>query len=259
MPRPKKGDASPIRFDDSLSIRAGGVPLYHSVGHIIRSRVDSGEWRIDERIPSERELMEALRVSRATVRLGIDNLVKEGVLYRLRGKGTFVAHPKFDQGVPRLLDFFDTMRRNGLRPGARALDKATIVAPANVVARLGLPAGANVVWIQRLLLVDEAPMLIESAYFPAERFRGMGGAFDPSRDVRAFVAERYNVRITRESETFEPVILEPQEAGLLGVEPGSPGLWIEHLACEANGRPVAWLTGLVRGDRCRFYSDLTFR
>ena len=229
------------------------------VRNLIRGRIESGEWRIDDRIPSERELVESLRVSRATVRLGIDNLVKEGVLYRLRGKGTFVAPPKIEQGVPRLMDFFDTMKRNGLRPGARMLQRAILPAPANIGTRLGLAPGGKVVWFQRLLLVDDAPMLIESAYFPAERFRGMSSTYDGTRDVRAFIAERYRVRITRESETFEPVILETREAVSLGVKPGSPGLWIEHHAYDGTARPVAWLTGIVRGDRCRFYTDLAFR
>ena len=96
------------------------APLYHSLGHVIRSKIESGEWQIDQNIPSERAV-EMLGISRATVRQGIENLVKEGILYRMQGKGTFVAPPKVEQGTLRLLDFVDTMKRNGLNPSARLL------------------------------------------------------------------------------------------------------------------------------------------
>jgi GntR family transcriptional regulator len=253
----KPSGKPPFSFGDSLSMRKGIVPLYHSIGHLIRIKIDSGDWQIDQQIPSERELVASLRVSRATVRLGIENLVKEGILYRVRGKGTFVAPPKVSQGVLRLFDFFDTMRRNGLVPSARLLNKARLVPPLNECAHLGIGNGQEAVWFQRLLLVDDVPVLIESSYFAVERFATMLDTYDGMQDVHTFLAERYGVQITREREVFEPVILETNEAEQLGVKGGFPALWIEHTAYDRTGSPVAFLTSLMRGDRCRLYTDLT--
>jgi GntR family transcriptional regulator len=247
---------NPFGFGESIAVRTGLSPLYHSIGHLIRSKIESGEWQIEQQIPSEREFTDSLHVSRATVRLGIDNLVKEGILYRVRGKGTFVASPKVSQGVLRLLDFFDTMRRNGLNPSARLISKACLIPPRNVCKNLGLSPDQQAVWFQRLLLVDETPMMIESSYFPANRFSGMLDVYDCTRDVHKFLVELYDVQIVQEREVFEPVILEKNEADHLGVKSGFPALWIEHIAYDSARHPVAFLTNLMRGDRCRFYVDL---
>ena len=69
-------------------------PLYLQLEEIIRGNIEKGLWLTDTKIPSEAELMEEYDLSRITVRNACNQLVKEGVLYRVAGKGTFVAQPK---------------------------------------------------------------------------------------------------------------------------------------------------------------------
>ncbi|MDI7276935.1 MAG: GntR family transcriptional regulator [Anaerolineae bacterium] len=245
-----------LDLTDLAAMRADPAPLYHSLGHIIRSKVQGGEWRPGEQIPSERQLMELSGLSRATVRQGIEYLVREGILYRVQGKGTFVAAPKIKQGVLRLFDFSDTMRRNGLKPSARLLGKGHDEPPPNVRRALALPTGATVIWIQRLLLVNAEPMLIETCYLPQQRFPDLLEAYDEVEDVHRFVGERYGARVTSSSDGFEPVILESREAAVLGVRAGFPALWVEQVGMDEAGAPIVFHSSLLRGDRCRFYVGL---
>lgn len=250
-------DRTIIGLDEIAALHASSGRLYHSVGHIIRSKIQSGEWSIGQQIPSERTLVGMLGVSRSTVRQGIENLVKEGVLYRVRGKGTFVAPPKIEQGVLRLLEFSDVMRRHGLHPTAQFLGRERIDAPPHARKMLALVDDpAAVFWLQRLLLVNEVPMLIETSYFPAARFSDLLDVYDGAEEPHRFVYRHYGIKIVRASEAFEPVILESQEASLLGVKGGFPALWVEHTAYDATETPIAFLTCLLRGDRCRFYTQL---
>ena len=251
-------DRNIIGLDEVAAMHTGLTPLYHSLGHVIRSKIQSGEWSVGQQIPSERALMEMFGVSRATVRQGIENLVKEGILYRVHGKGTFVAPPKIRQGLLRLLEFSDIMRRSGLNPSARLLGKERVAPPLNVRKVLALSDSEPTLWLQRLLLVNESPMLIETSYFSAARFPDLLEIYDGAEEPHKLLYERYGIKIIRVSETLEPVILESQEAGLLGVKGGFPALWVEHIAYDATEKPVAFLTSLLRGDRCRFYTDLTF-
>jgi GntR family transcriptional regulator len=59
-------------------------------------------------------------------------------------------------------------------------------------------------------------------------------------------------------ESFEPVILERDEANLLNVNEGFAALWVESVAFDIAGKPVLYTTSLLRGDRCRFYIELTY-
>jgi len=251
-------DRVTIGLDEVAAVHTSPTTLYHSLGHIIRSKIQSGEWPVGQQIPSERELVNIFNVSRATVRQGIENLVKEGILYRAQGKGTFVAPPKIEPGVLGLLEFSDVIRRNGLKPGVRLLGKEFIDPPLNIQKVLALSGSDPVVWVQRLLLVNEAPMLIEPSCLSVARFSNLLETYDGLEEPHKFIYRHYGVRVVKARETFEPVILEDKEAGLLGVQGGFPALWVEHTAFDATEKPVAFLTSLLRGDRCRCYTDLAF-
>lgn len=257
MTRDHTGSVQGPDLEQIAVIRTGMTPLYHSIGHVIRSKIESGEWQIGEQIPSERALMVMLSVSRATIRQGIENLVKEGILYRIHGKGTFVAPPKVGQSVLQLLDFSETMRRRGFSPSAQLLGKSLVEPPPHVRRTLMLAPAEKAVWFQRVLYVNNAPILLETSYFSAARFPDLLDSYDGSKEPHRFVYERCGVQITHEREVFEPVIMESEEANLLGIKGGFPGLWVEHIAYDITSTPVAFLTSLMRGDRCRFYTDLT--
>jgi GntR family transcriptional regulator len=250
-------DRSVLELSDVASLHKGTMPRYHSLGQVIRARIQSGEWQVGQRIPSERELMRLYGISRSTVRQSIENLVREGILERAQGKGTFVAPPKIKQGLLRLRDFADTMQRSGLEPAARLLAKGVFSPPTDVQQSLGLDSSQEVFWCQRLWLVNDFPMMIETLYLPVDRFPDVAEKYQECESLERFIEQHYSVRIIREDEVFEPVIMDRAEAELLGAKSGSPALWVEVVARDAALAPVMVRTDLLRGDRCRFYVDLT--
>ena len=100
------------------------VPKYFQLREILLDLIEDAELPVDAPIPSERELCQRFGLSRMTVRQAVDHLVTEGRLYRVPGKGTFVARPKIEMPL-RLVSFTEDMRARGLEPGARDLDRRT--------------------------------------------------------------------------------------------------------------------------------------
>jgi GntR family transcriptional regulator len=103
---------------------------------ILRGRIQRGEWKIGEMIPPGPVLMEQYGVSRITVRQVLDRLVKEGLIYRQRGRGSFVAAPTLEQGLFRILSFTEDMRQRGLDPGTELIAQEVIPAPEEIAAWL---------------------------------------------------------------------------------------------------------------------------
>jgi GntR family transcriptional regulator len=253
-----KNDEMKIGLDEIAAIHAGSGTLYHSLGHIIRSKIQSGELSVGQKIPSEREMMKLFGVSRATIRQGIDNLVMEGILYRIQGKGTFVSSAKIEQGVLRIMDFSDLVKQNGLKPSSQLLAKEKILPPPHVIQKLHLTKTEKAIWLQRLLSVNQIPILIETSYFSFKRFPDLLFKYDGEDDPHNFVYKQYGIKVARAKEIFEPVVLEDKEAAILGTQGGFPALWVEVNAYDEQKEPVEYLTTLIRGDRCRTYIDLVF-
>ena len=223
---------------------------------MIRSKIQSGELVVGEKIPSERELIEIFDVSRATVQLAIKNLVLEGLLYRVQGKGTFVSPPKIKHRLLPIMDFSDLVEKSGIKTTKKLLAKEKILPPTNIQKILGLTKSEHVIWLQRLIMITQMPILIETSYFPFDRFPDLLENFDGEDEPHRFLHEHYNVKFTRAQETLEPVILEKEEAEILGTKGGFPALWVELTAYEGGEQPSAYFVALIRGDRCRTYIDL---
>src|SRR4051794_5986890 len=148
------------------------------------------EFTVDDCIPSERELCARYGLARMTVRQALDHLVNEGRLYRVHGKGTFVARPKIGMQL-RLASFSEDMRAHGLEPDSVDLSRQLVPAGRHVGRELGLAPDEPVHVIERLRTADGVPMAIERNYYPAELTPGL--IDEPLTDVSLFtvLAERY--------------------------------------------------------------------
>jgi GntR family transcriptional regulator len=201
-------------------------------------------------IQTERELCARYGVSRTTVRQALQELVHEGHLYRVQGKGTFVALPKLVQTL-QLHGHTEEMEAQGLRPGSRLLSAENVPAPPKVAAFFGLAADAQVHKIVRLRLVDGEPMAIQTVFLDAARFGDVGRGLAESVSLYRLLHDRYDVQLAGGEETIESTVAGRDEAALLETKIGAPLLLLSRRSWEAGGRPVEHAESLYRGDRYR--------
>jgi len=129
-------------------------------------------------------------------------------------------------------------------------------ADAEMAVRLGVRAGARVLRVVRLRLVDGEPMAIERTYLAAARFPRLRGHLERLGSLYEALAVGYGVRLGRAEETIETALASPEEAALLGVEVGLALLLASRHSFDRSGAPVEWGRSLYRGDRYKLVAQL---
>jgi GntR family transcriptional regulator len=199
-------------------------------------------------IPSERDLAENFGVARMTVRLQLDRLAQRGLVYRHRGRGTFVAERRFAH-TEHLTSFTEDMHARGLEPGSRLLGIEEIRAGVDLAARLEISAASRLIRIRRVRTADAEPMAAEQTHLPARRFPGILHADLEHGSLYELFESRYGVRVAEATQRVTVLDLSPEDADLLETEAGRPAFRIERTTRDANGDVLEFASSVYRGDR----------
>ncbi|MGQ9734981.1 MAG: GntR family transcriptional regulator, partial [Candidatus Bipolaricaulia bacterium] len=225
------------------------MPLYYQLKELLKAKIESGELRPHERIPSEAELVQLFHVSRMTVRQALVELENEGFIRRKQGQGTFVAEPKLRQGLLRLTSFTEDMEARGLRPGARVLEVRLCQAP-ELLPQLKAEPGEQFVKIERVRLANGEPMALETSFLRRRFCAGIEELDLTDRSLYATLRERFGLELGWAEQTVEAKLADEYEAEVLGVQAGTPMLLMERTTYLADGStPIEYVRSSYRGDR----------
>ena len=202
-------------------------------------------------IPAERELAQALNISRVTVRRAIKALVDERLLVQRPGARTSVA-ARVEKAASLFSSFSQDMQARGLRPGAIWFGRDLGPALPSEALDLSLSPGALVCRLKRLRTADDVPMALEFSVVPA--------AFlpDPSlvEDSLYAALEKRGVIPVRALQRMRATVAAPDEAARLRVAPGAPLLEMQRRCFNDAGQPMESCRSLYRGDAYDFYVEL---
>ncbi len=232
--------------------RASSVPVYHQIKEQILEAIAGGLLAEGDPLPSERELVEHLNVSRMTVRRALNELVLSGQLHTRPGKGTYVRAAKVEQLLARLAGFTADMVRAGHRVSSRVLRKEVVPAESKLVDRLQVQPGDLIVILERVRLVDDEPTSWERAYLP-ERLCPDIVRFDFSRESLYGVLRReYQLRLCWARQTLEAAPANWHEQQLLAIPEGAPILLGERTLYTDDDVILEYSKSSFRGDRYRY-------
>jgi GntR family transcriptional regulator len=199
-------------------------------------------------LPSERELAERFELARMTVRGEIERLSAEGLIYRLHGRGTFVAEPRVAQAVA-FSSFTEDMRARGMTPGSIVRSQEPTEADGFLAGALALVPGAPMLRLDRVRTADSQPMAVEQAFLPTERFPGIDEVDFADASLFEVLGGSFDVQLRGADQRVLAVPIEGDDARALEVDEGAPGLRFHTLARDDTGAPVFYATSLFRGDR----------
>jgi GntR family transcriptional regulator len=205
-------------------------------------------------VPSERELADGLDVSRMTARRALGELVVEGRIKRVPGRGSFVNEPTIRLPI-QLTSFTNDMQQRGYTSGARTLDGGLVPADDWLSSNLDVPRGHQVLQIVRLRTADDQPVAIERVHLNADVVPGLVDVDLTNRSLYSVLSDRYGVVFDGGRQTITARLVDPGDAGHLDLPAGAAVL---HLVRTSTwrGRLVEYTVSVYRGDRYELSSAL---
>jgi GntR family transcriptional regulator len=227
------------------------APLYRRLHRVLRDAIDKQVLAPHDVLPAERDLAEALKISRITVRKALHDLAQEGLVVRMPGAGTFVA-ARPDASSAKLTSFHEEMRARGLEPSDIWLGRSEGEATPSESLALGLSPSERVFRFSRIRCADGDPVALENTTAPAFAL--------PSVDaVEASLYESLRAaghRPVRALQRLRAVAFTPEQARLLKTADKHCGLLIERRAFLRDGRSVELTQSYYRGDAYDFVAEL---
>lgn len=231
--------------------RNSSKTLFAQAKDILLHRIETGEYMVNTKIPSENELCEEFKVSRMTIRGVITELVRDDKLYRIQGKGTFVAEPKITTNSLSYVGIREQLEQQGYEVTTKLISVDVAVTPENIAKAIPEFAGSLVYIIKRLRIVKDVPLSFHTSYIPKEQFDGIENCDLTGEQLCVILSKEFGCVRSSVTETLELVMANEEESKHLKVSNGHPLLLLRNTISDANNRVFEYSVVAFRGDKIR--------
>lgn len=220
--------------------RSSTVPLYTQIKEALRAKIIDGTYVAHQQLPSESEMIHAFGVSRITVRQAINDLQKEGLLFKVHGKGTFVAMPNVSQELTHLQGFGEAMHRLGHETFSEVFGLKTVKGSGIVCAKLAIDEGAAVTEIRRVRYLNREPVSIDYSWVRHEVGSRLSEKNLREKDLFSLLENALRQPLHSADVEIDATSASAEIATRLKVAAGAPILRIERLTYAEQDKPLVF-------------------
>ena len=226
-----------------------GTPRHEQISDHLRDKIESGDYKVDEKLPSENELADKFDVSRVTVRRSLQTLQNENLIYRRQGLGSFVKDNRSHQTFVRLTDFVEDMKRAGMEASSEVLGLKPVTAPEHICSQLKIEPNSTVVRLDRLRKGDGKPIAFDITWLPM--FYGqLIENFDlQDQTIYGIMEREYDIPVEKGFFRIEAENADDYLAKHLSVSEGTALLLIDRLSLTVGDKPIYYQKRYYRSDR----------
>lgn len=249
-----QGTAHSLKDRLSPTSRSVAAPLWSQVKASLTRLIVEENMQEHARLPSEAELCDRFGVSRTVVREAMAQLVHERLIYKMQGKGAFIAGRREEQDfVGTTVGFSGELADKRKEVSRRILRQSVGLPTARMTKYMRIEADTPLVFIDRVLSVDGNPRMIVRWAMLESVVPGLDTLPMENRSLYDTISRQYGVKLARAERWIEAGALNEEDARLLIVPQGSPVLGIESVASNEMGQIVEYYTALYLTDRSRLH------
>jgi GntR family transcriptional regulator len=224
-------------------------PLYVQLKQRIRQSIADGRYAPGDRLLSQRDLVGEFGASHMTIRRVINELIQEGVIYAIPGKGLFVSEVRQDAESSPLVSFSTAMKARGMNPSSKIL-KAELISASAVLARVfGVDVGLTLVRLYRLRLADDAPIAVQDTYLLHSACPELLDFDLAKSSLYDILCSHYQLCLNRGIMSISAVLASDEYVSLLGTDFPAALLVTEQITYLESGEVIEFTRSAYRGDR----------
>lgn len=235
--------------------REDSQKLYVQLYEILRGKIENGDWAVDSQIPTEDELCKTYEISKATVRLAISELARQGYLRRLQGKGTFVCKRIIPEGLSMVTSFKELMLEAGVAFSTKVLAQTVMMPTDDLDVKLNISEDRHIIYIKRLRAVGDEPVLFQETYIPHNICPSLLSDDLENNSLLELLEKKYGIKITKVQDHIGIVYLNSEECKLLEFPEGCVALLLEQLFFSGENR-IMYTRSIKRHDRFKLFIEL---
>lgn len=224
------------------------IPLYYQVKEDIINKIKKDDLKVGDKIAGEHELKDIYGVSQITIRKALSELVNEGYLYRVQGKGTYVAERKVNR-LLNLMSFTEEMRQRGFEPGVKLLEVEMIRDPLKA-EQLEVSRNSNILKVKRLRLADGIPVALQTSY--------LSESILEIDDVKDFEKKKSLYKILtskgvvpyKAKEQYNVLKMDDKKiCNMLNIKKGDAVFWVKRRTYTEDDKLFEYAESILRGDK----------
>lgn len=234
------------------------IPKYLQITAWLKELIQTGRYKVGEKLPSEVELSKMCGVNRNTLRQAISELTAVGILRKEKGTGTFVGSAaafELKHKLERISSFRDMLAKTAIQAKTKIIKKVVEDADDLVAEILFLGSSKKVIVVGRIRAGNGTPYIYEESYLPADIFGGIL-EFDLTGSMYDIISEHYNIELARCKQTISAVNVDRKISNILQIPPNSAVIFSESVTFDEKSMPVELLYSYYRGDKYKLEIEL---
>ena len=232
------------------------LPLYYQIKKILTEKIQKGDIKTGEKIPTEEELVNKYHVSRMTIRQAINSLVNEGYLERIKGKGSFVLEKKIQYGLLHLKSFSQDMKQRGFQVKNKTLEKKETTPTKKISTKLHIKTTDKILTVTRIRIVNKKPIALETTHIPSHLCPELIKENFNEISLFNILEKKYKLHLKNAEQILEPVLPDAHIRNILEIPNQTPLLKVSGITYLENNIPIEYIEAYYRSDRYKFILEL---
>lgn len=233
------------------------MPYYLQIYYELVNKIEAMVYKPNDLLPSENELVEEYGVTRVTIRNSIKKLKDEGRIRTEKGKGSYVNPPKLIQNLDKIYSLARDFNEEGHEIKSELIEVHTELCDETIGKHLQLMSNEQVIVIKILRKINDIPVVIQASYLPMNIVPGLTASDMDKCAIYNLLEDKYNIKLVKATEYFDPVIADEYSSELLKVDTGTPLFLTERITYTEGRKPIEFRRCVVRSDKFRFSVELS--